>query len=664
MVLPISFILFKPMTLTPRAIAVLAFIGIFISGLFLGILGVAAYHRYAYPMPTDCEITGEYLGCERTKYPYGTKRRPADLQPTTTVTSSVVGTDMTILPSTGGSVQVPLTQELVASLSGFTRGVDATSSTLPLEWIEAVSVDPVSVLKPLMGQFAYSDEQAGLLDPPATIEEYARERFEKNGTSRMWKKGMVTSGSYRDSVLYAWERSDLQPDGPDFPHPLSSSFVWILVSPNGEIRLVEPMRYVWTTAVYGPYAEWEKKYFIPAPFLSLPYGPLPPDTLSLADGKVLKGVFSRSVGYLFLPDCGQQGCRGTRRIGETTDGRPVFDAGEQGLVPASKDTRVFPYASLISVRYNRSGTADTRVQSEDIVWNKGYGSKLSYSPALPRGCGVANVVDLMTDNLVPVMSSLALAGKTKDGDPVYAPKNATVDPNVQLLYDQAYIVDASGTKQSIEYFLEKDPMPLFYWKDAFGRWVRYVSESYAPAAECGKPVIYLYPEKTMDVSVRLPSFIDVTVSEPTYPAGGWRTTAHPDGTLVMKDGSRYGSLFWEGIGVGYEAPKDGFIVKDGEVDQFLKRTLAKYGLNEKESQEFREFWVPHMTGSPYYRVSFLTTEWSKAAPLYVSPAPQTQIRIFMDWRPLGGPINLPEPKIETPKRQGFTLVEWGGTLWK
>jgi hypothetical protein len=115
--------------------------------------------------------------------------------------------------------------------------------------------------------------------------------------------------------------------------------------------------------------------------------------------------------------------------------------------------------------------------------------------------------------------------------------------------------------------------------------------------------------------------------------------------------------------VGYQVPETGFIVKNGEAESFLSSILPKYGLNQKESQEFMEFWVPKMQQAPYYRVSFLTDDWSKAAPLFVSPRPKTSIRIFMDLKPLSAPISIKEPKIITPARDGFTLVEWGGLLY-
>ena len=59
------------------------------------------------------------------------------------------------------------------------------------------------------------------------------------------------------------------------------------------------------------------------------------------------------------------------------------------------------------------------------------------------------------------------------------------------------------------------------------------------------PSSIFIPKKVTNVSVRLPSFINVTESEPTYPVSGWNVTASPDGQLVMRDGARFGSLYWE-----------------------------------------------------------------------------------------------------------------------
>ena len=36
--------------------------------------------------------------------------------------------------------------------------------------------------------------------------------------------------------------------------------------------------------------------------------------------------------------------------------------------------------------------------------------------------------------------------------------------------------------------------PLIYIQDPFGNYIEFSDMDYVPAAECGKPVIYLYPE--------------------------------------------------------------------------------------------------------------------------------------------------------------------------
>jgi len=79
-----------------------------------------------------------------------------------------------------------------------------------------------------------------------------------------------------------------------------------------------------------------------------------------------------------------------------------------------------------------------------------------------------------------------------------------------------------------------------------GDFVIFKNEKYARLAECGEPVIYLYPTKTTDVSVKVGA--DIRISEPDY-GNGWNVTAKPSGELTV-NGSKYDSLFWEGQGNG------------------------------------------------------------------------------------------------------------------
>ncbi len=51
----------------------------------------------------------------------------------------------------------------------------------------------------------------------------------------------------------------------------------------------------------------------------------------------------------------------------------------------------------------------------------------------------------------------------------------------------------------------------------------------------------------------------------------------------------------------------------------------------------------------------------RSVPLTVSPAPDTQIRVFMTYYSSDTPVDIPEQELPHHERNGFTLVEWGGS---
>ncbi len=175
-----------------------------------------------------------------------------------------------------------------------------------------------------------------------------------------------------------------------------------------------------------------------------------------------------------------------------------------------------------------------------------------------------------------------------------------------------------------------------------------------------KPMIYLYPEKTTEVSVRLGDPEKLTSVYPKY-NDGWKVTAKPGGTLVGMDGREYYGLYWEGKG-SYKETDEGFVVKGDEVAEFLEEKLAILGLNEREAEEFIVYWLPKMNKNEYNYVRFATTaEIEKDMPLEVTPKPDTTIRIMMVAKKLEAPKTLKEQKLSPVERKGFTVIEWGGT---
>lgn len=186
----------------------------------------------------------------------------------------------------------------------------------------------------------------------------------------------------------------------------------------------------------------------------------------------------------------------------------------------------------------------------------------------------------------------------------------------------------------------------------------YIHES---MGEKAKPVIYLYPEEEMKVSVKVEPETGFTITDPEY-FDGWDVIAKPDGTLInIRDGEEYPYLFWESD--DYSSPNfsTGFVVETAELTPFFREKLEVLGLNEKETLDFLEFWIPVLNEGKYYFIYFYSKErQDDEAPLLVEPEPDSVIRVFFDAKPLDAPIEVEEQELIRAEREGFSVIEWGG----
>ena len=179
-----------------------------------------------------------------------------------------------------------------------------------------------------------------------------------------------------------------------------------------------------------------------------------------------------------------------------------------------------------------------------------------------------------------------------------------------------------------------------------------------------KPIIYLYPDKETEVSVKLGSPEKITASYPEY-SNGWNVLAEPGGKLInLENGRELYGLYWEGKSQNLEITGEGFIVKSDEIVNFLEEKLAILGLNEREAEEFIVYWLPKMQENEWNYVRFASSEEIEdSMPLYISPKPDVTIRVLMLTKKLDNPIEVEEQILETaPERNGFTVVEWGGSV--
>ena len=97
-----------------------------------------------------------------------------------------------------------------------------------------------------------------------------------------------------------------------------------------------------------------------------------------------------------------------------------------------------------------------------------------------------------------------------------------------------------------------------------------------------------------------------------------------------------------------------------ETAAFLEDALVQLGLTRREANEFIVYWLPQMEDNPYNLITFQQEAYTQAAKLTVTPAPNSVLRVFMTWKSLEQPVDIPAQTLPAFVRCGFTLIEWGG----
>ncbi len=198
---------------------------------------------------------------------------------------------------------------------------------------------------------------------------------------------------------------------------------------------------------------------------------------------------------------------------------------------------------------------------------------------------------------------------------------------------------------------------------------------YANNPECfysclDKPVLYFYPLSPLYVDVKLDIPGHVTVSDPLYdPLSGWKNVlAYPNGQLFYNQ-LYYPYLYYETAVSKKIIPKNGEIISINSLEITLKKYLYDFGLNQVESRDFLEYWIPRLEEekSPYIFFSLYNDKQKDEVDrVEINPKPDTFIHFLAYFEPIfiQEPV-LPSPlkkPSQRPERKGFTVVEWGGTI--
>ena len=105
----------------------------------------------------------------------------------------------------------------------------------------------------------------------------------------------------------------------------------------------------------------------------------------------------------------------------------------------------------------------------------------------------------------------------------------------------------------------------------------------------------------------------------------------------------------------------GFVVKREDTADFLREKLAEMGLTPRESNEFIIYWLPLMQENECNLITFQTEQYEKNAVLDIDPVPDSLLRIFMVYEECDPDTEIAPQKFEPFERNGFTVVEWGGS---
>lgn len=183
-----------------------------------------------------------------------------------------------------------------------------------------------------------------------------------------------------------------------------------------------------------------------------------------------------------------------------------------------------------------------------------------------------------------------------------------------------------------------------------------------PIVEVDKPILYLYPEDKIDITVQLEKANQIVTSYPKY-NNGWKVIASPNGDLYDNNGKYYYALYWDEISNNKIDFNEGFYVTKENAISFLEEKLSIIGLSDRERNEFIMYWLPKLENNEKNLVYFeLTEERESNNKLIIKPTPNSLLRINMHIKKIDEKVDIKEQELISFDRIGFSAVEWGGTI--
>lgn len=192
---------------------------------------------------------------------------------------------------------------------------------------------------------------------------------------------------------------------------------------------------------------------------------------------------------------------------------------------------------------------------------------------------------------------------------------------------------------------------------------------YPPLPEDGyvakycKPVIYLYPEEEMELTIKFLNKDNLLTTYPKY-NNEWNVIVKEDGTIYDESGRSYYALFFDEKSTNSCEFNEGFYVTKDNAIEFLEEKLDILGFTEREANEFIMFWLPILEQNEQSIVYFeQTLERNENCPLYFSTTPDSMLRVTIHIKKVDGYVDINEQQLYSFERKGFCVVEWGGVSY-
>lgn len=178
-----------------------------------------------------------------------------------------------------------------------------------------------------------------------------------------------------------------------------------------------------------------------------------------------------------------------------------------------------------------------------------------------------------------------------------------------------------------------------------------------------KPVVYVYSKEEKNITIQLEVKGKLTVSYPKYSPQGWSLRTKHNGVFTdITTGRTHEYLYWEAnVENGDNHCNTGFVVPKDSTITFLERSLRTIGLNDKEANDFISYWLPSLNNNDCNFIHFLINqECDKFAKIKCIPSPESEIRVYMIYKPCSKTLTTAPQVLPYLARKDFTIVEWGG----